>query len=214
MDPTQQLLQRWHAGDASALDGLLDEHLPWISNFVHARLGQGLRTKEQTQDIVQEALLEFLRFGPRFIVGSAGQLRGLLSTIVINVLSDRRAWFTRRRRDMHREAQLQESGAVVVDPRVRSTTNPSRAAERGEVRQRIRLALELLDPLDREVVQRHHFDAETFVAIAESLATTPDAIRKRFRRALARLMRTVRDLESGTVMHHTIVGDGREVGDE
>ena len=69
-DLTGKLLERWHAGDGGALDELLVRDLPWIRRCVHRRLGQGLRQRAETEDFVQEAVLEVLRYGPRFVVGT------------------------------------------------------------------------------------------------------------------------------------------------
>jgi RNA polymerase sigma factor (sigma-70 family) len=196
-DSTRQLLVRWHAGDAAALDELLARNLEWIHDFVRARMGDLLRAREETRDLVQDGLLEFLRYGPRFLLDNEVHLRGLLGKIALNVVRDRHAWFTRRRRDARREEALADSRSVELDPRVRTATRPDRAAEREESRQMIRIALELLPPLDREVVQRRHFDGQAFAEIAAAIGGTPDGVRKRFDRALPKLLDTVRRLERG-----------------
>ena len=42
------LLRRWHAGDRDALERLIADHLPWLRNYVHARLGPALRARGET----------------------------------------------------------------------------------------------------------------------------------------------------------------------
>jgi len=63
---TPDLLRRWHAGDEEALGRLLERELPWVRRLVHRRLGPLLRRSGETQDFVQEAMVEVLRYGPRF----------------------------------------------------------------------------------------------------------------------------------------------------
>ena len=72
-DRTAEDLRRWNAGDAEGLKSLLENHLPWIEKYVRKRLGARLRQKAETQDIVQDAMLQFLRYGPR--IDLAGDTR-------------------------------------------------------------------------------------------------------------------------------------------
>ena len=60
---TPDLLRRWHEGDEAALSRLLERELPWIRQLVHRRLGPLLRRSGETQDFVQEAMVEVLRYG-------------------------------------------------------------------------------------------------------------------------------------------------------
>ena len=63
---TRLLLGRWHGGDRSALDALLERDLPWIRQHVRRRLGANLRARMDSADVVQEAMVEFLRHAPPF----------------------------------------------------------------------------------------------------------------------------------------------------
>ena len=75
---TKLLLARWHQGDAAALHALVQMHLAWIEARVRQRLGPMLRAKAETADFVQEAVVDVLRYGPRFVVSDAVQFRALL----------------------------------------------------------------------------------------------------------------------------------------
>jgi len=78
----------------------LERHLPWIQKQVRLRLGSKLRAKGETCDYVQDAVVQFLHYGPRIMISSDRQFRALLARIVENALCDKHDWFTARRRDM------------------------------------------------------------------------------------------------------------------
>ncbi|MEM7205883.1 MAG: sigma-70 family RNA polymerase sigma factor [Planctomycetota bacterium] len=193
---TRILLERWSQGDADALDVLLERNLGWVRRQVRGQLGAAVRSKEDSPDIVQEAVVEFLRFGPRFVLDDEAQLRALLKRIAEHVLIARSRWFTRKRRDLHREAQLE--GSSVLQLSRYGTPVPERAS-RDEERELVRLAIELLPPVDREIVMRHHFDGESYEAIGKRLEVNPAAVRRRFARSLTKLSGKVRALRSGHI---------------
>ena len=105
---TVTLLQRWHAGDRAALDTLLARDMPWIREHVERRLGQLLRAKGEADDYVQDAVIEVLRYGPRFLIADRERFRGLLARIVENTLRDQHDWYTAKRR----ECSVQKSFAA------------------------------------------------------------------------------------------------------
>jgi RNA polymerase sigma-70 factor (ECF subfamily) len=68
-------------------------------------------------------------------------------------------------------------------------TSPSQAAIRRELQERLRAALEEMEPLDREVLALRHFEELGNNEVAEVLGITPEAASKRHVRALKRLRR-------------------------
>jgi RNA polymerase sigma-70 factor (ECF subfamily) len=203
---TIELLQRWHKGDALALDALVTRDLDWIRARVHVRLGPALRAREETDDVVQDALLELLRYGPRFLLKSRAHFRALLARIVENVLRDQSDRFQAYKRAGRKEVSLDNGGALTLDGPIATGTTPSKAAEDAEWRGLLRLGLELLDPSDREVVLLRQWDGLPFTAVATKLNVSEDAARMRFQRALARLAGIIEKLRSGRI--RDLVGDG------
>lgn len=194
---TVELLRAWHAGDGHALDRLVVRELPWLSALVQRRLGSLLRARHDTQDIVQEALLGTLRDGPRFLVDDRRHLRALLARIVENVIRREHEHLTAGRRDRRREETLPRSEVVVRLDTRGPFTRPSRAAEADEERAWLRLALELLDAEDRDVIVLREYRGLAFAAIGEQLGIREDAARMRLRRALGRLGRVLDQLRCG-----------------
>lgn len=198
-DATPELLARWHNGDASALQTLVQAHLPWLRAHVERRLGAFLRERAERDDYLQDAVLDFLRDGPRFQVDSTAQLRGLLARIAENTLRDRNDWFRRKRRHLGGDVALPNDSVVRLDTALQRSTTPSRVAARGETRDWVRLGLELLEPEDRKVLVAREYEDRSFVDIGAELGMTANAVRMRWVRAVARLAEVLRGLRRGAV---------------
>lgn len=196
-DQTLHLLQQWHEGDRRALDDLLVRDLGFVEVQVRKRLGDDLRLQGDTVDFVQEAVVEVLEYGPRFVVANRAQFRALLTKIVANMLVDqhRRAHAKQRRPSGIRRAP--RDSVLVIDPSVRSVTQPGSAAARREEEAWVHLGLQLLDAESRDIVEARQFEERSFAEIGKDLGVSPDAARMKFNRAVRRLGRTVRQLQAG-----------------
>jgi len=202
-DSTAELLHRWHGGDEPALAALVAMHLPWLRAHVEKRLGPFLRQQGESSDYLHDAVLDFLRNAPRFPVRDAEQFRGLLARVTENTLRDRNDWFRARRRDLARNASLPGDSVLSLDPGLLQSSTPSRAAARTEVRDWVRLGLELLDAEDRRILVAREYDNRSFVEIGEDLGMTANAARMRWTRAVARLADVLRSLRGGRMPEPT-----------
>ena len=87
----------------------------------------------------------------------------------------------------------QEGGTPLASPDsmagqlVSQMTSPSQAAIRNELQERLRAALEAMDPLDREVLALRHFEELGNDEVAQVLKISKEAASKRHMRALRRL---------------------------
>lgn len=180
---------------------LVQQEASFVEATVRKRLGPLLRRHHDTQDIVQATLLQALRTAPKFLVSDRDQLRGLLARMVENALRVQANHQQRQKRDVRRERPLQArpSGTDTVldlDP-VADATSPGAAAERSETRDWVRLALELLDHDDREVIVLRDYEELSFGEIAAHTGEAEDTVRMRYRRALPKLARTLSRLQQG-----------------
>lgn len=196
-DPTPQLLQRWHGGDETALAELVQAHIDWLRNHVAKRLGAFLRARGDADDYLQDAILDFLRDGPRFQVRDSAQFRALLARIAENTLRDRNDWFRAKRRHLGSSVTLVRDSVLSLDPALQRSTTPSRAAAQTEVRDWVRLALELLEAEDRKILLAREYEDRSFVQIGEELGMTANAVRMRWVRAVARLAEVMKGLQAG-----------------
>lgn len=196
---TYHLLERWHGGDDRALGEILERDLPWIRKRVEARCGEALRARVDSEDLVQEALLEVLRYGPRFLMDDREQFRGLMVRIIENVIRGQHDFHHALRREIAREKPLPSGTMLRLDGAARSVTRPSEVASRGEREAWVRLALELLDREDREVLLLRQWKELSYAEIGERLEIGESAARMRFTRALPKLARKVEQLQAGKI---------------
>jgi len=196
---TTQLLDRWHEGDRAALDVLLERHQAWIHERASKRLGDALRAKLDSLDIVQTALLKFCADGPRIRINDEPHFRRLMAIIVENTIRDTNDYFTRRRRDLRREQELASTTVLDFDARRRRAPSPDQALANAERQALLRLGLECLRPVDREVLLARTRDGLAFAEIAQRLRITPAAADARFRRAARKLQRAMELVRGGDI---------------
>ncbi|MCA8968355.1 MAG: sigma-70 family RNA polymerase sigma factor [Planctomycetes bacterium] len=198
-DVTRELLQEWYRGSREALDTLLQRDLVWLQSYVRDRLGERLRQKHETMDIVQEAAVDILRYGPRFLISDRRQFRSLLGKILENNLRDLHRRSLSQRRNVDRERALPSETMLDLDGRHAEAPRPDENVARDDFRCWIRLALEFLDDADRSIIVMRQFEDRSFKDIGEELACDPDTARMRFHRALPKLADKIRQLRNGKI---------------
>jgi RNA polymerase sigma-70 factor (ECF subfamily) len=198
-DETVELLGRWHAGEDDALHRLIERHLPEVRQHVHRLLGDELRRKDETGDFVQDTMLELLRYSPRFQVENARQFHQLVIRIIENVLRDKHDWYRRKRRAIDKEQPLPQSSILQLGS-TRASHTPGAVAERHERQALVRLALELLEDTDRQIIILREYDGLSYADLAEKLGVLEPAVRMRLSRALSRLGEKMRALRAGDML--------------
>ena len=193
---TMNLLLRWHSGDRSAIDQLIARDLPWIQQQVRKRLGPALRMRGDTEDYMQDAMIEALKYCPRFVSRSQSRFRNIMARIIENVLRDKNRWHQARRRAMSKERRIPSDSVIDLDPPNESVTHPSEGAQQNERELWVRLALEFLRPDDRKVILMRQWESKSFAEIAEELGITTETARMRFHRSLPRLGRKIMELRA------------------
>ena len=196
---TRELIARWQGGDRDALEELIVADLPWVTEQVRSRLGPVLRGKAETQDYVQDAMVEILGYLPRLPVENRRRFRSLVARIIENNLRDRHDWHRAKRRDVQRDQRLATAVEPDGEPLGALPKSPTQSASRREEGASLRLALHLLEPLDRLVIVRRDWDGLTFAEIADGLGVGEDAARKRYNKALPKLMQSLARLRAGEV---------------
>jgi RNA polymerase sigma factor (sigma-70 family) len=194
---TAHFLKQWNEGDPDGLDALLDRHLPWIREHVHHRIGPLLRKMGDTCDYVQDAMVQFLQYGPRFTVKSDDQFRALLRRIVENSLRNQHDRFVARRREIALERPIPSDTVISLEYPRASKRTPSMSAERHEREAWIRLGMEFLDAEDRHIILLRKWDGLSFPEIGKRLDITKDAARMKHNRAVLRLAKMVGVLRKG-----------------
>lgn len=193
-------LRRWfQSRDRDALDRLLADNLPFLQRYAHGKLPDAQRAKQDTGDLIQEAVVDFMHYTPPFEIATQRQLRGLLCKIVDGVLAGQHRWFARMRRDVARERPLPHGTSIVMQPFVARDPSPSAEVQASELEAQVRLAIATLPPLDQKIVMMRTYQKSSFADIGAEVGMKEDTARVRCARALAALSRKLQALKQGDV---------------
>ena len=185
LDSTLVLLERARAGDADALDRLFARHVKPLRRWISGRLPRWARDMADTDDLVQDALLQTFKRIEVFDPRGPGALQAYL----------RQAVFNRVRDELRRKGRRPESTDLDnVD--LASDQSPLEAAIGSEAVDRYERALQRLRPEDRDAIVARVELGYTYDELADVLGKpTPDAARKAAQRALLKLASEMTDGE-------------------
>ena len=195
-----RLLHLAAAGDRSAAGELLAQHEPRLRRMARMRMDPRLARRVDVQEVNAEAIQRLPQYvrDPRmpFFLW----LRFLTAQ---RIAAFYRHHFGAQQRDVRREMPLDAvcrpdaSSAAMAAHLTGGLTSPSSAAARDETERRVRDALDLLDPTDREVLSLRHFEQLDNNETALELGIEPSAASKRYVRALRRLKDVLAGLPGG-----------------
>ena len=176
-ESTLALLTRCKSGDRTALDCLFARYLPSMKRWASRRLPQWARDNADTEDLVQQTLLQTFTRIESFEPQGRGALHGYMRAALLNRIRDeiRRAG----RRPDRKE----------LDPNLGDAQpSPLEEAIGNEALERYERALARLRPEEQDViigrVELGFSNEELATALGKP---TPDAARKAAQRALVRL---------------------------
>jgi RNA polymerase sigma factor (sigma-70 family) len=176
-DSTIHVLERARAGDRSAARILLERALPPLKRWARGRIPTGGRGPADTEDMVQDAVLQYFKRIDSFEHRNVGAVQAFLREVVIN-----------RIRDIAR--RVRRRGVPVEPPEDLQDSEPS-PLERAIMRQnmdRFVDALQRLRPADRQAVIWRVELGYSYEEIANRLGKPSDAAaRMAIKRALERL---------------------------
>ena len=192
---TEELLNRAGTGDRTARQELLARHRGRLRQMVALRIDRRMAARVDPSDVVQEALADAAQSLSDYLRDRPLPFYPWLRQFVWErLLQLHRRHLQAKRRSVNRE-QLRifdvadESEAVLAERLVNSGLSPSARLLAAELRERVRAALEALEPNDREVLVLRYLEQLTTKEIAAVLGITEAAVKTRHRRALERLRR-------------------------
>lgn len=181
-ESTLRLLDRARAGDRAALDALFVRHLKPLQRWARGRLPRVARDLTDTDDLVQNTLLQTFKRLDTFEPRHVGALQAYLRRAVLN-----------RIRDELRRAGRRPDQIHLDDAEVESTQSPLEAAMGREAIDRYERALAQLSDSQREAIIARVEMGYSYDELADMLGVaTPDAARKATQRALVRLAEEIR----------------------
>jgi RNA polymerase sigma-70 factor (ECF subfamily) len=187
------LLDRIQQGDQGALGDLFSEYRDRLRRMVEFRLDTRLRGRVSPSDVLQEAYIDTLKRFQHYHSDPAVPFFVWLRSVTEQRLIDvHRQHLGAQARSVAREVSLGvgqtlEASSDAMATLVGDQSSPSGAARRQELVDRVRDALDHLEPLDREVLALRHFEELSNRETAAVLGIQTPAASKRYVRALERL---------------------------
>lgn len=176
-DSTSTLIERARAGDRAALDALFARCSPPLVRWARGRLPRWARDLADTQDVVQEAMLQTFKHLETIDVRGEGALQAYLRQSVLNRIRDHIRRVGRRPQETMLDSQHEDSGP-----------SPLEEAVGAESVERYEAALTRLSEADRTLIVASVELGYSYEQLAEATGrASPDAARKAARRALVKL---------------------------
>jgi len=183
-DATIELLTRLRAGDEQALNQLIARYIPELTRWATGRLPRWARHAVETDDLVQETLIQVFRKMDSFEYRGEGALLAYLRQAVLNRVRNQIRWADRRPKTADLDDEINDDGA-----------SPLEAAIGAEAVEWYEAALERLKPEDREAVIARLELGLTYPELAQALGRpSPDAARMAVARAMVRLTEEMRNV--------------------
>jgi RNA polymerase sigma-70 factor (ECF subfamily) len=177
LDSTFELISRARTGDQAAIERLFARHLRPLQRWASGRLPRWARDLADTDDLVQEALLQTFKKIEDFEPRRVGSLQAYLRQAVLNRLRD----------ELRRKARRPELSDLdgLEDVAARS---PLEEAIGRQAIEDYEEALGRLKPEEREAIIARVEIGYSYAELAEALGKpSAEAARKTARRALLRL---------------------------
>jgi RNA polymerase sigma-70 factor (ECF subfamily) len=177
-ESTSQLLDLARCGDQAALERLFARHLKPLQRWASGRLPRWARDVADTDDLVQDTLVQSFKRLDAFEARGVGALQAYLRQAVLNRIRDE----IRRK---GRQPETTELDDVLVD----EANSPLEQAIGREAVERYEGALKRLTEQERDTLVVRLEMGYSYEEMAEALGKpTADAARKAAQRALVRLV--------------------------
>jgi RNA polymerase sigma-70 factor (ECF subfamily) len=199
-----ELIRRATDGDRQAWDRLLNAHRHRLRRMVALRLDRRLQGRLDPSDVIQEAYIEatagLAEYAARAEMPFFLWLRWLTG-MKLNTLH--RKHLGCQARDVTREVPVDRAmpgatSAALAAQLLGRQTSASEVAMRLERKARIQEVIDAMDPVDREVLVRRHFEELSNAEAAQALGLQEAAASKRYIRALRRLKEALSAMPGGS----------------
>jgi RNA polymerase sigma-70 factor, ECF subfamily len=191
---TQELLQKAKAGEAAAVNALLDRHRAALRRMIDLRMDRAIQQRVDASDIVQDVLLEANRRLKEYLKDPVMPFHLWLRHMARDRLIDaHRRHRQAARRSLDREQPLvaarylDQSTLDLAGQLADRELTPAAAATWHELQRRFQAALDTLEEQDQEVVLMRHFEHLGNSEVAQALGLSEAAAGMRYLRAMRRL---------------------------
>jgi RNA polymerase sigma-70 factor (ECF subfamily) len=179
------VLRRAAHGDTHAAGVLVGRYSEQLRLAVRSRLGSTLRTRVDTEDVVQATLVRAIANLSTLEYRGEKAFFSWLTSVADREIGLLARHHSAQKRTATREQRLEDAGPLAIDQ-----TTASQAAMRNENRRRLEFAMLRLEEDERVAIRSRSYEGLSFQEIADRLAL-PDAesARTLYRRALRSLGR-------------------------
>lgn len=181
----QQLIDRIHAGDASAFNRLTERWESTLYRFIRRVMGN----PDDARDVCQEALLKAWVHLPRLRDGA--RFKSWLHYIALNICRDR--FRSRKSRGVNQSYEETGAEALPADPARPLHWSTERATERTSLRDLMEVALGTLPVEQRTAIVLREFQGFTSDEIAQITGVPSATVRSRIFYGFKALRRTLRE---------------------
>jgi RNA polymerase sigma-70 factor, ECF subfamily len=187
------LLLRLEGGDERALTDLFARYRERLRRMIRLRLDRRLQGRIDSSDVLQDAYLEVARRSREYLAEPAMPPFLWLRFLTGQTLQAlHRHHLKVHMRDAGLEVSLRRTvpranSASLAEMLLGRLTSPTRAAQRAEMQLKLQAVLNVMEPLDREVLALRHFEELSNGEAALVLGLSKTAASNRYMRALGRL---------------------------
>jgi RNA polymerase sigma-70 factor (ECF subfamily) len=185
-DPDGELVQRWQSGDESAFEDLVRRHERRVFRLLLRMLG----SREEAEDVTQEAFLSLHRHGHRF--RREARFSTFVYRVAANAALNRRRTLGRSRNRIN-EFRVRQQAGMNLPP---SPRNPEDAVAGSEAQLRVQEALLELPPDLRVAVVLYDIEGQSYQDVARVLGIPEGTVKSRIHRARSALRKTLRSYVS------------------
>ena len=194
--PTFELIRRAREGDKNALEKLFSDYYPITLRIVELRLGRRIRGITESEDVVQDSLLDVFKGLDHFEMHSEGDFKNWLAHIVENNIRDRFRRARAEKRGAGREKRFADIPSTVLSRVLLRGTGPSPSKEAAARELEARLEHVLMNVLEdpyREVIILRSLCGMSYEEAAKSMGyEKTSTVRSLYSRAMEKLRRSLK----------------------
>jgi RNA polymerase sigma factor (sigma-70 family) len=184
---TAELFRRARAGDESALNSIYKRFWGVLCRVAHGRLPKCARGLTDTQDVVQNAMVNALKSVRDFEPNYPGAFLAYMHKCVINEIHTQ-----------VRKANRRPTAGPIPEDLPSGGPSPIEIAIGTDTHDRYEQALDMLEDDDRQIIIAYVEMGLTYADLAETLGIQVNAARMRVARALLRLAEAMKRLGHGS----------------
>lgn len=196
MGDTERLIRCVAKGDDSAINRLLEANRDRLTRFIKTRMDARVSARFDPSDVVQDTLMQAHVRLDEYLAQAEVPFYVWLRFLAWQRLTQlyRQHLGAEKRsvtREEHRHSSDEVSQRMFVERLAANMTGPVAHAVREETRRRVRGALQLLRPHDREILELRYLEQLNTQKIAHLLNISEGAVSTRHFRAIQRLQELV-----------------------